>query len=91
MKSTLKTFAVATIITALAGPWPVFAGATEFKGKCAYGLIIGADVDTPCEITWKSEDGKTYCFGNQEGKDIFLKDTKTNLAKAKKYYQTLKN
>jgi YHS domain-containing protein len=33
-------------------------------------------------------DGKTYCFGNEEAKTMFMKDPKGNMAKAQEYYSS---
>jgi YHS domain-containing protein len=33
-------------------------------------------------------DGKTYCFGNEAAKTLFMKDPKGNLAKAQTYYSS---
>ncbi len=52
------------------------------------GLALGLSVQTPCVVTWKSEDGKTYCFSSESSKTGFLKDTKQNLAKAQESYRT---
>lgn len=90
MKITIRTVAAAGLIaTAFAIP-QVLAGTGEFEGKCTYGLSQKGDFATPCEVTWKSEGGKTYCFGNEEVKAKFLKDPKANLTKAEAHYMTLK-
>lgn len=84
------TSAIATGMTlafAVSAPLAI-AASGEFGGQCTMGLALGKVVDTPCEVTWKSEAGKTYCFGNAEAKDAFLKDPKQNLAKAEAYYQS---
>lgn len=69
---------------------PASAGSGEFGGQCALGHALGKVVDTPCKVTWESDAGKTYCFGNEEAKTIFLKDPKQNLAKAEANYSKVK-
>ena len=51
------------------------------------GLALGKDVKTDCSINAEI-DGKTYCFGNEDAKTIFMKDPKANLAKAEAYYSS---
>ena len=41
---------------------------------------------TDCSVMWKSENGKTYCFGNEEAKSEFLKDQEGNLNKAEVFW-----
>lgn len=59
----------------------------EFNGQCAMGHAIGKVVKTECKVTWESEDGKTYCFGNEDAKKKFLEDPSANLEKAKEHYK----
>jgi hypothetical protein len=33
-------------------------------------------------------DGKTYCFGSEAAKTEFMKDPKSNMAKAQEYYSS---
>ena len=46
---------------------------------------MGKDVQTDCSVNTTIA-GKTYCFGNEEAKQAFLKDPEGNLAKAQAYY-----
>ncbi len=43
-------------------------------------------IPTDCSVMWNSENGKTYCFGDQTAKDEFLKDTEANLKKAEIFW-----
>ena len=40
---------------------------------CTEGLALGKDVKTDCSVNTVI-DGKTYCFGNEEAKTMFMKD-----------------
>jgi YHS domain-containing protein len=57
----------------------------EFDNMCTQGLAMGKDVQTDCSVNTTIA-GKTYCFGNEEAKQAFLKDPEGNLAKAQAYY-----
>jgi len=43
----------------------------EFNNFCATSLSEGNFQATDCSVSEMVE-GKTYCFGNQSGRDIFL-------------------
>ena len=62
-----------------------FAATGEFDNMCAMGLAKGTEVKTDCSINAAYE-GKTYCFGNEEAKTLFMKDPEGNLAKANSFY-----
>ena len=75
---------------------PAFAGALlfstaaiaatgEYDNMCTMGLALGKKVDTDCSISGMIG-GKTYCFGNQDAKTMFMKDPQGNLAKARSFY-----
>jgi YHS domain-containing protein len=59
----------------------------EFGNMCTEGLALGKAVKTDCSVNTVI-DGKTYCFGNEEAKTMFMKDPKGNLAKAQTYYSS---
>jgi YHS domain-containing protein len=59
----------------------------EFSNMCTEGLALGKDVQTDCSVNTVI-DGKTYCFGNEDAKTMFMKDPKGNLAKAQTYYSS---
>jgi YHS domain-containing protein len=77
------------------GPYaPAFSAATpsaaaasqgEFDGQCAMSLAEGQHVPTDCSVKWVGPDGKTYCFGNEDAKQRFLKDPQGNLERAREY------
>ncbi len=60
-----------------------FAG--EFGDHCTASLAQGKVHKTQCLITSLYE-GKTYCFGSEEGKDTFLENPKEVIAKAAAFY-----
>jgi YHS domain-containing protein len=59
--------------------------AAEFDDTCAMGLALGKDLHTNCSVSAEIA-GKTYCFGDEKAKTLFMKDTEGNLAKAQAYY-----
>ncbi len=59
--------------------------AGEFGDQCAMGLALEKHFDTDCSINLAIS-GKTYCFGNEDAKTLFLEDTKGNKEKAEKYF-----
>lgn len=61
----------------------------EFGNMCAEGLALGTVVETDCSVNTVL-DGKTYCFGNEAARTLFLKDPGGNLTKAKAYYAKTK-
>ncbi|MGV1013692.1 MAG: hypothetical protein ACOYB4_01825 [Methyloceanibacter sp.] len=74
------------IASAMAGTIMLATGAIaattgEYDNMCTMGLALGKEVKTDCTIS-SQIDGKTYCFGNEEAKTMFMKDPKGNLAKA---------
>jgi len=84
-----------TILSALAGALLLgFASAAlaatgEFDNMCTEGLALGKDIKTDCSVN-ATLDGKTYCFGNEVAKTLFMKDPQGNLAKAQAYYSSKK-
>ena len=54
----------------------------EFGGQCAMSLAEGQQVATNCSVKWAAPDGKTYCFGDEDAKQRFLKDPDGNLERA---------
>jgi YHS domain-containing protein len=88
----MKSF---TLKSALAGAMllgvttAAWAATGEYDNMCTMGLALGKDIQTDCSVNATIE-GKTYCFGNEEAKTIFMKDPKGNLAKAQAYYSSKK-
>jgi YHS domain-containing protein len=60
---------------------------SEFDGECVMGLALGQDIKTDCSVNTVI-DGKTFCFGNEQAKAIFLKKPEEFLAKAQVYYSS---
>ena len=56
----------------------------EFDGECVMGLALGKDIKTDCSVN-TSFNGKTYCFGNETAKAVFLKRPEEFLTKAQVY------
>ena len=59
----------------------------EFDGGCVMGLALGKDIKTDCSVN-TSFNGKTYCFGNETAKAVFLKRPEEFLTKAQVYYSS---
>ena len=57
----------------------------EFGGQCAMSLAEGQQVATNCSVKWAAPDGKTYCFGDEDAKQRFLKDPDGNLERAREF------
>ncbi len=64
-----------------------FAATGEYDDLCTMGLALGKEIKTDCSVN-ATIDGKTYCFGNEDAKTIFMKDPKGNLAKAQDFYSS---
>lgn len=59
--------------------------AGEFGDNCTTGLAMGKMIRTKCDINEKFE-GKTYCFGSEEARKVYLQDPKGTVAKALAFY-----
>jgi YHS domain-containing protein len=76
----------------LAGALSLFVGVAyategEFGGECVMGLALGKDIKTDCSVNTVYS-GKTYCFGNETAKQLFLKKPEEFLTKAQVYYSS---
>jgi len=58
----------------------------EFGGLCVMGLAEGKVIKTDCDITWLSDDNKTYCFQSEDAKSVFVEDSARNVERAKEFY-----
>lgn len=58
----------------------------EYENECTMGLATKKHIPTDCSVMWKSENGKTYCCGNEEAKSELLKDKEGNLNKAEVFW-----
>jgi len=59
----------------------------EFDGECVMGLALGKDIKTDCSVN-TVYNGKTYCFGNEMARELFLKKPSEFLLKAQVYYSS---
>lgn len=53
---------------------PMAATKGEFNNMCTQGLALGKDVPTDCSVNTTIK-GKTYCFGNEQAKTDFVKES----------------
>jgi len=87
-------FARGSLTCALAGAavlafglCPAFATEGEFGDECVMGLALGKNIKTDCSVN-TVYDGKTYCFGNETARDLFLKKPDEFLLKAQIFYSS---
>jgi YHS domain-containing protein len=59
----------------------------EFDDNCAMGLALGKEIKTDCSVNTVYA-GKTYCFGNETAKQLFLKKPDEFLLKAQIFYSS---
>lgn len=59
----------------------------EFDGECVMGLALGKDIQTDCSVSTVYQ-GKTYCFGNETARSLFLKRPQDFLLQAHIYYSS---
>lgn len=59
----------------------------EFDGECVMGLALGKEIKTDCSVRTVYE-GKTYCFGNETARELFLKKPEEFLLKAHIFYSS---
>ncbi|MCJ7599658.1 MAG: hypothetical protein MUO41_13760 [Methyloceanibacter sp.] len=62
---------------------------SEFDGLCTMGLALGQEIKTDCSIN-AVIDGRTYCFGNEQAKIVFLKKPEQFLDQAAVFYMSKK-
>lgn len=74
-------FAMSLAMTAVA------ATKGEFNNMCAEGLAMHENIKINCSVNAVYK-GKTYCFGNEQAKNAFMKDPAANLAKAEIFYKS---
>lgn len=58
----------------------------EFGNACVTSLAFGKTYQTDCSVSTVYE-GKTYCFGNDHSREVFLKNPDKVLAEALKHYK----
>ena len=59
----------------------------EFNNFCATSLSEGNFQATDCSVS-EVVGGKTYCFGNQSGLEIFLENPQEVIQKAEVFFST---
>ena len=59
----------------------------EFDGECVMGLALGKEIKTDCSVNIVDA-GKTYCFGNETARELFLKKPEEFLLKAQIFYSS---
>ena len=59
----------------------------EFGGDCVMGLALGKDIRTDCSVNTVYK-GKTYCFGNETARTLFLKRPNDFLLQAHVYHSS---
>ena len=59
----------------------------EFGGECVMGLALGKEIKTDCSVS-TVYGGKTYCFGNETARDLFLKKPDEFLLQAQIFYSS---
>ena len=59
----------------------------EFDNECVMGLALGKVIETDCSVS-TVYNGKTYCFGNETAKTLFLKNPEEFLTKAYLFYSS---
>ena len=79
-----------TVIMMLGFAAPAATAATtegEFDDNCVMGLALGKEIKTDCSVHTVYA-GKTYCFGNETAKQLFLKKPDEFLLKAQIFYSS---
>ena len=59
----------------------------EFDDNCVMGLALGKEIKTDCSVS-TVYGGKTYCFGNETARELFLKKPDEFLLKAQIFYSS---
>ncbi len=58
----------------------------EFNQECVMGLAAGKHVPTDCSVAWTADNGKVYCFANEDAKAEFLKTPEVHIAGAETFW-----
>ena len=77
----------ATLICGLSVSGAAAATEGEFDNDCVMGLALGKDIKTDCSVS-TVYGGKTYCFGNETARELFLKKPDEFLLKAHIFYSS---
>src|SRR5215510_11329355 len=87
MRRMASSYAVAAALLLGLSLSAAAADEAEFDGECVMGLALGKDIKTDCSVS-TVYDGKTYCFGNETAKQLFLKKPDEFLLQAHVYYSS---
>jgi len=87
MRRAAKRYALAASLALGLGVAAAAAGDAEFDGECVMGLALGKDIKTDCSVT-TVYGGRTYCFGNETARTLFLKKPDEFLLQAHIYYSS---
>jgi YHS domain-containing protein len=80
--------ALATVLTlGLSLTAAVAATQGEFDDNCVMGLVEGKEIKTDCSVSTVYA-GKTYCFGNETARQVFLKKPDEFLLQAQIFYSS---
>ena len=85
MKSASRIIVLAAALGLCAGVARATEG--EYGGECVMGLALGKEIKTDCSVNTVYA-GKTYCFGNEKARELFLKKPGEFLLKAQVYYSS---
>jgi YHS domain-containing protein len=66
---------------------PAAATEGEFDGECVMGLALGKEIKTDCSVHTVYA-GRTYCFGNETARELFLKKPEEFLLQAHIFYSS---
>jgi YHS domain-containing protein len=84
---TRKVVASAAVAALFFSTMAIAATQGEFDNECVMGLALGKDIKTDCSVNTEYK-GKTYCFGNEQAKDLFLKNPDEFVLKAQVYHSS---
>jgi len=86
---TARLCALAAVLSLVSGQAAIAAESTEgeFDNDCVMGLALGKEIKTDCSVN-TVYDGKTYCFGNETARDLFLKKPSEFLLQAQIFYSS---
>jgi YHS domain-containing protein len=87
MGKVFKVFALSVAALILGLGVSAAAAVGEFDGECVMGLALGKDIQTDCSVNTVYQ-GKTYCFGNETARTLFLKRPEDFLLQAHIYYSS---
>jgi YHS domain-containing protein len=87
MAEVSRWFVAAAALALGLGIGAAFAAEGEFDGECVMGLALGKEIKTDCSVS-TVYGGKTYCFGNETARALFLKKPEEFLLKAHIFYSS---